>query len=238
MRGTVNGLWIGDQLGQMEKMSIRSFMQYRYEYRLWTYAPVEGVPEGVEIMDANTIIPHAEVFQYNPGTFGGRLMQGFSDLFRYKLLHQNGGWWADLDVTLLRPLPEADYSLARHCHTNYVANVMHMPQGCPIMGDAYHVVKKLIGPRNKNWFLPVQVMINLLEIADVPVEVTNFGHDFWPNLNRLIMEPCTAPDWNGVHWCASNWRFNGFDPEAPPHGGLYSKLCRYFNGSSWATAGV
>jgi hypothetical protein len=44
---------------------------------------------------------------------GGRQLGGFSNLFRYKLLLDRGGWWVDTDVLCLSAnLPENRYTFA------------------------------------------------------------------------------------------------------------------------------
>lgn len=98
-------LWIGPSLSTMERLSLRSFLAQGYDVRLYTYAPVAGVPEGVRLEPADDIIPHSEVF-LNEGDFAQGSYAGFSDLFRYELIHRHGGWWFDLDFVALRPMPE------------------------------------------------------------------------------------------------------------------------------------
>jgi hypothetical protein len=100
----MQGLWIGDRLSNMERMSINSFLKNGHPYDLYTYGPVEGVPEGVTVRDANAIIPWSEAF-LNRGGYST-----FSDFFRWKLIHDLGGWWVDTDAVCLRPFDfEADY---------------------------------------------------------------------------------------------------------------------------------
>ena len=93
----IQGLWIGDRLSPMEKISIKSFLTYGAPYHLYCFNSIEGIPEGTVIKDANEIIPKSFIdyknFKY-PGSF--------SNIFRYKLLLEKGGWWADLDTVALR----------------------------------------------------------------------------------------------------------------------------------------
>lgn len=50
-------------------------------------------------MDANEILPAARIFQYSRSPS----YAGFANYFRYKLLLERGGWWADTDTVCLRP---------------------------------------------------------------------------------------------------------------------------------------
>lgn len=93
----VQGLWIGDRLSRFEHNSIKSYLKQGYHYELYTYWPVANVPEGVWVRDAREIIPEDKIF-----TFGGAITP-FSDLFRYKLLHDRGGVWTDCDIICTRP---------------------------------------------------------------------------------------------------------------------------------------
>jgi hypothetical protein len=38
------------------------------------------------------------MFTYKPGTFNLGSVAGFSNLFRYTLIHEQGGWWTDTDL--------------------------------------------------------------------------------------------------------------------------------------------
>lgn len=103
----VQGLWIGDRLGVMQRCSIRSFLAAGHPYHLYTYGPVEGVPAGVTVLDANALIPADRIWRYRDYDTPA----GFSNQFRYHLLDERGGTWADLDVICLRPLPDDPYLL-------------------------------------------------------------------------------------------------------------------------------
>ena len=88
----VQGLWVGDRLSTMEQLSIRSFLAHGHEYHLYVYGSVDNVPAGTRVMDARDIHPEPWDFQS---------CAIFADYFRYKLLLDRGGWWADLDAVCL-----------------------------------------------------------------------------------------------------------------------------------------
>jgi hypothetical protein len=95
----IQGLWIGDRLSAMERCSVASFLAHGHRYHLYTYGPVAGVPVGAELRDANEILSRDRIFKYKEHDS----YAGFANLFRYKLLHDRGGWWVDTDVICLRP---------------------------------------------------------------------------------------------------------------------------------------
>ena len=98
MSDIVQSLWIGGDLSDMERLSIKSFLKYGHPYHLYTYHPVGGVPPGVVVKDANEIINAVDIFLVRGG------YSSFSDFFRWKLVRDKGGWWVDADAVCLRPL--------------------------------------------------------------------------------------------------------------------------------------
>jgi len=95
----IQGLWIGSELSVMEQLSIASFLGHGHEYHLYVYGEMKNVPARCVIKDANEILPAASVFQYRQYPS----YAGFANFFRYKLLLERGGWWADTDMICLQP---------------------------------------------------------------------------------------------------------------------------------------
>jgi hypothetical protein len=100
----IQSLWIGDSLSAMEQLSIASFIANGHEYHLYTYGPVRDVPVQAVIQDAEAILPRSRAFQYSKHA----TWSGFANFFRYKLLLDRGGWWADTDLVCLRPFDFSD----------------------------------------------------------------------------------------------------------------------------------
>ena len=98
----IQSLWIGDVLTAIQRLSIQSFLANGHEYRLYVYQNVGDVPKGTTVCDASTILPREDIFCYQNG-FGKGSYSAFSNLFRYKLLFEKGGWWVDTDVVCLKP---------------------------------------------------------------------------------------------------------------------------------------
>lgn len=93
----IAGLWIG-KLSKMEIYSMKSFIKQGHTYHLYTYEPLDNIPNGVIVKDANEIIPKDEIFTLK------NYYLPFSDIFRYKLLYEKGNCWADLDMICLKPI--------------------------------------------------------------------------------------------------------------------------------------
>jgi hypothetical protein len=121
----IQGLWIGPRLSVLEQLSIRYFLAHGHDYHLYVYDDVEGVPPGTTLKDGKAIVDPSRIFTYQQG-FGRHSYAGFSNLFRYELLLQRGGWWVDSDVVCLHTLDtpreqvfassnEINYGLAANC---------------------------------------------------------------------------------------------------------------------------
>ena len=98
----IKSLWHGTPLSIFEELSLLSFVHQGHAVELYSYDDVP-VPAGVELKDANRIMRESEVFAYTSGPAKGSFA-AFSNLFRFKMLAQDGGIWADADVLCLRPL--------------------------------------------------------------------------------------------------------------------------------------
>ncbi len=106
----VQGLWIGSSLPPLAQLTIRSYLDHGFCFRLATYGKVAAIPQGTEVIDAGAIIPPKEIFTHSTGS-----LAPFSDWFRYRLLADHGGIWSDMDNVCLRPFRLANepwYSLA------------------------------------------------------------------------------------------------------------------------------
>ena len=140
-RECIQGLWIGRRLSLMERLSIRSFLAQGHPYHLYVYGPVQGVPKGVVVRDAKTILPRSRLFRIARGKGRGSLAS-FSNLFRYKLLSQRGGWWVDLDVVCLRPFEFPTpyvFALERtpQGDTRVCPGILKVPKGCAFIRRCY-----------------------------------------------------------------------------------------------------
>jgi mannosyltransferase OCH1-like enzyme len=133
----VQSLWIGDRLPVLQQLGVRSFLSHGYDYHLYTYGHLTGVPPGTTLKDGNEILSVDAIFRYAEG-FGKGSYAAFSNVFRYQLLWGRGGWWVDTDVVCLRPLDDdSDYVFATERDTDgtiYCAtSVMRAPIGAPIL---------------------------------------------------------------------------------------------------------
>ena len=95
----IQGLWIGTELSIMEQLSISSFLRNGHQYHLYVYDELKNIPAGTVVKDGNEILPAERIFKYKDYPS----YAGFSNFFRYKLLLDRGGWWADTDTICVKP---------------------------------------------------------------------------------------------------------------------------------------
>lgn len=143
----IQGLWYGSAvLGQMELLSISSFLKHGHLYHLYSYDDIVNLPAGAVLMDARQIHPHFEIIRNRNGKV---LNAAFSDLFRYKLLFEKGNYWADLDVVCVKPFDfsqttvlaaerhranaKVNYKVTSHSKVGINCNVMRFPARSPEM---------------------------------------------------------------------------------------------------------
>lgn len=122
----IHALWIGSTLGKISRACLRSFVMRGHTVLLHSYSIISDVPEGVQCVDANKIIPKDKIFKHNQtGSYAL-----FSDLFRYELLRTVSGIYVDCDVYCLKPLiiPESNYLLGYESDGKINGAVLALPQ--------------------------------------------------------------------------------------------------------------
>jgi mannosyltransferase OCH1-like enzyme len=157
----IHFLWINNQpLSNLEKMCLKSHINNNHSCVLWSYDTNIQYPNGIEIRDANTIIPRDKIFAYKKPPFKNNLA-GFSDLFRYKVLYEYGGWWCDIDVLCLKKFDfSQDYVFATERKMNKTIGLAPAVIKCPIKSN---LIKSCLEDAEKR--LSINTNINWCEIA-------------------------------------------------------------------------
>jgi hypothetical protein len=210
-REAVNSLWIGSRLSSLEMLTLKSFTAHGHPFRLWVYGDIYGhIPEGVELCDATAIIPAGEVFAKNnadPGCGGigkGSFGAPFSDLFRYRLLYLHGGWWTDMDVCLLKPLPSGlEWFFRNHNKLRVIGNVMRCPPASSLMAKTYDEVKKRCGPDTTDWLLPNRILNHHIMNEGLAEHIQSgiSNNDVWNETSRMMRRNVCIPEaWLFIHW--------------------------------------
>jgi glycosyltransferase involved in cell wall biosynthesis len=210
----VNSLWIGKRLSKLELLTIHSFLKQGHEFHLWLYEPLDtSLPAEVVVEDANEILPQRSIFtrkRLDADSGVGRNSVGlFSDLFRYKLLYERGGYWTDMDVTCLQPLnfPEA-YVLRSH-RVGVVGNILKCPRRSELMRETFDAVLREATP-NSPWLMSNRVLSQTVERLGLTEFVRDdlCNCDSWSEFIRPFIESDQAvpSTWYAIHWMNEVWR--------------------------------
>ncbi len=212
----VNGLWIGDSLSPLEMLTLRSFVHYGHEFHLWVYHPLDNdIPDGVILKDANEIIPEKKIFvrKYDDPDLGigkGSVGAPFSDIFRYKLLYEKGGWWVDMDVTCLKPLNfKEDFVFRTHSALPMIGNLMKIPKGSPFIKKAYDIALATCDENTLDWLLPNKILNDQVKKSDLEhfIKDNISNNDHWEEAKSFSYNGGEIPkDWFAIHWMNEEWR--------------------------------
>lgn len=213
MSTTINFLWIGDYLDKMCQLTLKSFLDFNHEVVLWTYKKdIKNIPSGVLVKNANDILEQSKVFSYTGigdcrlGSYGG-----FSDIFRYHLLYEVGGWYCDMDVTCLgsfSSLDGCDYVIRPHNSCGSVANIIKTPKGTDFIKGCIYDTEKVVTEKNDNWILPLTILnknIKNFNLEKYKTPKEYFGNDDIEDLYDIlrfpfIKEKIKLPKY-AIHWC-------------------------------------
>jgi Glycosyltransferase sugar-binding region containing DXD motif len=232
----IQGLWVGPALSVMERLSIASFLAHGHAYHLYAYEDVKGLPAGAVLKDAGAILPASMVFEYRDF----KSYAGFSNFFRYKLLLEKGGWWADADMVCLKPFDfPAPYvfssELGRGGEQVVNAGVIKAPAGSPAMAYAWEtcaaketarIVWGETGPRLVGEAVRKFSLGRHVEPPEVfcPLPLVAFEKLVEPGASWAFGEATRA-----VHLWHEAWRRVGLDKEQAYHPDcLYEQLKRRF----------
>lgn len=215
----ISSLWIGRHLSLLELLTIQSFLRQGHRFKLYVYQELlTPVPEGCEILDANSILPKEAIFRYkNASQFGqGKgSVSGFSDIFRYKLLYETGGWWVDMDVTCLKKFDfSEEYFFRNHHELNVVGNVMKCPPKSELMKRCFEQAIAQVNEENLDWHLPIKILndnISNLHLSNhIHLNVSN--DDRWEKVKEFLLQDINLPsNFYCIHWMNENWRSKGLD---------------------------
>ena len=236
---TIRGLWIGPRLSTMERLSITSFLRNGHEYHLYVYDDLSNIPAGTVVKDANEILPASRIFKYKQRPS----YAGFANHFRYELLFQFGGWWADTDVICLRPFDFSDeYVLASEVAGDQIlANngIMKVPAGSQIIDHAVQVCETK-DPQQLFWGETGPHLLTELVAKFGLSQYQRSYSVFCPIIDwRKLIEPYVAAvpsDAYAIHLWNSFWQFEPQDKDAEYHPDcIYERLKRKYLGPTPAS---
>ncbi len=236
----VRSFWHGSPLTVYEKLSLQSFLNCGHTVELYAYEELD-VPPGVKLCDAGAIWPNTDVFAYaNRATEGS--FSALSNVFRYKLLLEKGGIWAEADMLCLKSLVELpDASAGWENEQSVNCALMKFSAGHPVCEELYlkaNAMGKSIRHGQAGPALMTSVAtrhkaaLNLLPVeAFYPL---NFEDAWRPLLpaERAFCERVTKFSYC-VHWWGSTFRNIGLPKDAlPPEGSFLHEQAKQVFGEN------
>jgi hypothetical protein len=236
----VHMLWVSGELSRLARLSLASFRANGYRVTLWSYDP--GHLEGAE--DATRILPLPAEDAAN--------MAYLTSLFRYRVLAEHGGIWADMDVVALEADPriEARPLIAsekrrpfRHAEPTATGESLTQVTNCfmanpkPEPGDLWHrAVDRVaaLNPEQRTWENVGPHMLSGLMLKEPGEAVTILPPQAvdpvaWWNVPAFFLEERDPPASPFMHMYATIWARRGVDAEeAFPPNSLAGRLwCRF-----------
>lgn len=224
----VNTFWNGNSLSPVEIACLGSFVRSGIPVRFFSYAPVP-LPDGVEWVDAGMVLPRDRLFHFDGSP------SAFSNVFRYTLLHEEGGWWVDTDVVFSGSrLPAQSHYWAWQDRCKINGAVLRFPKGdalcAGLLAESLSRASSLtewgeIGPDLLTRFIRGGPFEARTQAADstYPVHWLQ-AHYFWfPEFAPLVHARATKATF--VHLWNSLFERMGLDLAGPvPRGSYLSEL--------------
>jgi hypothetical protein len=232
----VQSLWIGDRLPPMQQLGIQSFLDHGHEFHLYAYDHIAGVPAGATVCDGTTVFSRDRIFRHKQG-FGAGSYSTFSNLFRYQLLLDRGGWWVDTDLICLRPFDfAADHVFATELEGEAVLTAtcaFKCPADAPFLAHCLEVALSK-NPDDLKWSeIGPYLFDQAVSRFDLgrhrvpprtfnPINTWEFDDIVKPGFDQARLD-----DSHGLHLWNQVWKHEQRDPDRDAHpDSLYAQLRR------------
>ena len=190
-RDIIKSLWIGSYLNNLSELSLMSWL--RLDYQVELYIDTLNLPKYMDKYRKSGQLVFKGIKEIMSYHVGEEILP-YSDLFRYKLLHKTGGTWCDMDMVLLKRLPNDELIISSEhtfqsgafkSHLTYVPNigVLRFPKGDQFLENLIFKIE--------HTFKPAEFCDNM-NIFRKMLKKNNYYFDIvsYPN------EYCPIPWWN------------------------------------------
>jgi len=179
--------WFGEKLRFIDRVCLASQVMSGQKVKLYSYGPVGNVPAGVDLCDAESILPFATLKRLDPDFphfKPSRTIVQLSDFFRIMLMKHAQGVWLDTDVYLVKPfLPApAKIWLAQENRQRLGVSALYLPPDNPIIAEfeAYlatdQMVPSWLGFKKRCW-IPFLLTMRGEPVQPNRLGITIFGND-------------------------------------------------------------
>jgi len=232
----VHGLWIGDTLSLLERLTIRLLQDHGHEFHLWSYKPLDNPPAGTVWRDAAEVLPEDTLFRFDGIPFNSIPNKGigslshWSDQFQCKLLHQEGGIYSQMDIAALAPLDfESPYMFAPHGDSSIAPVIMKTPKGSEFAKACYETLSGAINAetiRSMHWDCSMQLIMDVVRKFDFNREEFLLSEEEYWDLGARKKGPfydsvSRTDGFRIIHWSnATNREYK----DRPIRGSFYAKV--------------
>lgn len=234
----VQGLWIGESLSLNEIMCIMSFIKCGHEFHLYVYEKVQNIPKECIVKDGNEILSESEIFYYSAqqSVSGKRRPTAFSNMFRYKLLLDKGGYWVDMDMICVKKLDFPDpyvFSSENVFSKGQVTNagIIKCPKGSNFAKYCYDICKAKdktkikwgeIGPALVNEGVKLYGLSQYVKpwFYFCPIGYDKLADLIKPKQKDIIIQE----NWYCIHLWNEFWVKNNWDKNKIYYGSLFGHL--------------
>lgn len=223
----INMMWFGTKLSNNELLSLNSFLKNGHTVHLYIYDNIINLPKHNNLKIFNGIDIYPTPFTYQTGKGIGSY-SAFSNIFRYKLLYEQGGYWCDFDMICIKPFNfKTEYVFALEKKNMIASCVIKCPPKSDIMKFCYEYSTS-INPQLLNWgdIGPklLNLAVNKFKLNQYCLNTLTFCPFPWDNItfilnNDVILNNNTY----GIHLWNEIWRRQKLNKNMK-YKGLYNKL--------------
>ncbi|AQX18492.1 hypothetical protein BA1379B_006670 [Bartonella sp. A1379B] len=179
--------WYGKQLRLVDWLCLSSMVKVSQRVKLFSYEKVENIPVGVELHEAESILPHSVFYRLDPNFPDYepcRTIVQFSDLFCIMLMKYEKGVWLDTDVYLVKQFhPEVGQVwLAKENAARVGVSALYLPPDNPIIKAfedylaGVEIIPHWLGFKRRVW-MPFLLRRRKLPVLPGRIGITIFGND-------------------------------------------------------------
>ncbi|MDV2968641.1 hypothetical protein RZ532_21880 [Nitratireductor aquimarinus] len=214
--------WFGSELRPVDRICLSSMVLAGYRVKLFSYGPVVGVPNGVELRDAEAILPQVTFKRLDPGypKLASQIsVVQYSDLFRVMLMKHGEGLWLDTDVYLVNRV-NFDFSkpyLARENRSRLGVSAMYFPADHAVIHEFQNFIEGTDALPNwlglgRGFFRPLWHRILGREVRPADIGITIFGNDGISRLAKKYKFFSTAAPKESFYYWTGKESERIFDP--------------------------
>ncbi len=242
----VQMLWVEGPLSALERLSVASFLANGHAVHLYTYGKVPNVPAGAHVLDGNEVLPDGPQRRVLKRGAGAGSWAFFSNLFRFRLLHDRGGLWCDTDIVCLRPLtfaserrrffaterlPQASGQGSLPIRANDCA--MQVPAGDPLLLECIERASRVDGDKEPWGSAGPTLLTSLINERQLAAELLApevfCPIDYWNFASLFQGSQVIGGETHAVHFWNEMWRRNFFDKNAAyDRLSLFERLKAYY----------